>query len=81
MRITFNLCAQNRINDKMINGFWYFLSFSVLIYINDMAKPLWFPEYQTQCSHIQREKETYTLLYKNGPFLLWREFNEKPAYF
>lgn len=36
------IMSTNRINDKMINGFWYMLSFSVLIYINDMAKPLWF---------------------------------------
>lgn len=36
------IMSTNRINGKMINGFWYFPSFSVLIYINDMAKPLWF---------------------------------------
>lgn len=32
------IMSTNRINGKMINGFWYFLSFSTVIYINDMAK-------------------------------------------
>lgn len=42
MQCVYVCCITNRINDKMINGFWYFLSFCVLIYINDIAKPLWF---------------------------------------
>lgn len=64
-----------RINGKMINGFWYFLSFSALIYINDIAKPLrfhqwycWMFEYLSQCLHCPTNR---AYLYCDMHFMAW----------